>query len=124
MIKSVYQVYDNMSKETMTGREIEAHILTKAANKLKLCQSTWNSSGKAETLKDALAFNQKIWNLLQAELSRGDHPLPKKLRQDILNLSIFIDRRSFEIMAHPDLDKLTALININLNIASGLRGSV
>jgi flagellar biosynthesis activator protein FlaF len=124
MIKSVYQVYDSMSKETMTGREIEAHVLTKAANKLKLCQSAWDSPSKTENLKDALAFNQKVWSLLQAELSRDDHPLPRKLRQDILSLSIFIDRRSFEIMAQPNPGKLTALININLNIASGLRGSM
>jgi flagellar protein FlaF len=44
------------------------------------------------------------------------------LKQDLLSLSVFIDKRIFEVMAYPNPEKLTAIININLNIAAGLRG--
>jgi len=40
---------------------------------------------------------------------------------DLLKLSAFIDRRILETMADPSPEKLTAIININRNIAAGLR---
>lgn len=53
---------------------------------------------------------------------KEDSPLPRQLRADILSLSKFIDGRIFEVMASPDPEKLNVIININLNIAAGLRG--
>jgi flagellar protein FlaF len=47
--------------------------------------------------------------------------MPKNLREDILNLSIFIDKRLFEVLAFPDPEKLAIVIDINFNIAAGLR---
>jgi flagellar protein FlaF len=42
---------------------------------------------------------------------------------DGLRLSAFVDRRIFETLAAPAPEKLEAIININNNIAAGLRGS-
>ena len=61
--------------------------------------------------------------MFQSELSREDNPLPQKLRVDILRLAAFIDKRIFEIMAYPDPEKLNIIININQNLAAGLRGA-
>jgi len=55
--------------------------------------------------------------------SREDHELPKKLRLDILRLAAFIDRRIFETMAFPSPEKLKIVIDINNNLAAGLRSS-
>jgi flagellar protein FlaF len=74
-------------------------------------------------LEEALKYNQKIWTLFQAELAKPDNPLPKKLREDLLSLSAFVDKRIFELLSFPTPEKLTAIININLNIAAGLRGT-
>ncbi len=43
-----------------------------------------------------------------------------ELRRDLLRLSGFVDKRTFEIMAEPEADKLIVLIDINRNIATGL----
>jgi flagellar protein FlaF len=43
------------------------------------------------------------------------------LKRDLLRLSIFVDQRTLETLAHPSPEKLTILININHNIAAGLR---
>ncbi len=51
-----------------------------------------------------------------------DNPLPKELREDILSLSTFIDKRIIDIMAFPSPEKLTTIININMSLAFGLRG--
>jgi flagellar protein FlaF len=56
-------------------------------------------------------------------LSDPKNPLPKKLKEDLLSLSAFIDTRIFDILSFPSPEKLNAIINININIAAGLRGS-
>jgi flagellar protein FlaF len=117
------ETYRNMQKTTLSGRDLEAEILSKAALKLKYCQNNWDDPGREETLDEALKFNQKIWTLFQSELAKPENPLPKKLKEDLLSLSIFIDKRIFEIMSFPEPEKLNAIININLNIAAGLKGS-
>jgi len=115
--------YKQTIKSTLSGRELEASILSKAARLLKSCQEHWNEDGHFKRLDEALTFNQKVWTIFQDELIREDNPLPAELRGDILNLSVFIDKRIIEIMHDPSPDKLDIIININFNLAAGLRGS-
>jgi len=123
MYASQLQAYRNIQKVTMNDRELEASVLAKAALMLKSCQENWDAEDRDLKLKEALRFNQMLWSVLQTDLSKEDHHLPKNLREDILSLSLFIDKRIFEIMAHPTPEKLGILIDINLNIAAGLRDS-
>jgi flagellar biosynthesis activator protein FlaF len=116
--------YRKMYLAAQSGREVEASILSRAAFSLKKWKDQWHTEGRRAGLRAALKYNQRVWSILQAELVKPDNPLPQRLREDILSLSIFIDRRIFEIMADPSPDKLSAIIDINLNIAAGLRGSV
>jgi len=113
--------YTNMQKENLSGRELEASVLTRAGIMLKKVQENWKESSNLEQLTEAIKFNQKVWSFFQAELSDPENPLPKNLREDILNLSIFIDKRLYEILAFPDPEKLSIVIDINFNLAAGLR---
>ena len=115
--------YHRIQKETLSGPETEARVLTKAALKLQRCQENWDSDTRRTELEEAFEYNQQIWSIFQAELTKPDHPMDKELRQNILNLSIFIEKRTYEIMAYPDPGKLTAIININNSLAAGLRRS-
>jgi len=117
------ETYRNMQKATLSGRDLEAEVLSKAAYKLKYCQNNWDDPEREEMLDEALKYNQKIWTLFQSELAKDENPLPQKLKEDLLSLSAFIDKRIFEIMSFPSPEKLNAIININLNIAAGLKGS-
>jgi flagellar protein FlaF len=105
----------------MSGRETEARVLAKAAFMLRECQQNWQVSILEGKLDDALKFNQKVWSVFQGELAKENHPLPKKLKFDLLRLSAFIDKRIFETMAFPSPEKLEIVIRINENIAAGLR---
>lgn len=113
--------YTSMQKEHLTGRELEASVLSRAGLMLKQVQENWNEPGRDKKLLEAIKFNQKVWSFFQAELSDPENPLPKNLREDILNLSIFIDKRLFEVLAFPDPEKLAIVIDIDFNIAAGLR---
>jgi len=118
---SAIREYVGIQKESMSGRELEASVLTKAGLMLKACQDNWDAPDRETKLLDAIKFNQKVWSFFQAELSEPSNPLPRKLREDILNLSLFLDKRFFEVMAYPDPEKLSIAIDINFNIAAGLR---
>ena len=117
------QAYRTVQKTTMSGRELEASVLTKGALLLQQCQNSWDDDNRDAWLADAVKYNQTIWSIFQSELSKPDNPLPKKLREDILSLSLFVDKRLFEIMTNPAPEKLNIVININLNLAAGLRSA-
>jgi len=113
--------YKKVEQETISGSEVEAAVLIKAANKLEECQKNWDTDERESKLDESLKFNQLIWSIFQSELAAEDNPLPKDLRINLLRLSSFIDGRSLDTMAYPASEKLTILININRNIAAGLR---
>ena len=115
--------YRQTIKTTISGRDLEASILTKAALLLKECQEHWDEEGHFRQLDEALRFNQRIWTIFQDELVKDDNPMPKEIRENILSLSVFIDNRLIQVMAHPEPEKLKMIIDINLNLAAGLRGS-
>lgn len=120
MSTNPYNTYQNINKENMSPRELEASILTKAGAMLKRCQENWTDAVRDMKLDDALKFNQKVWSFFQAELTDPENPLPLELKSNILNLSIFIDKSIYDIMAYPEPEKLTTIIDINLNLAAGL----
>jgi len=123
MYATQMQAYKSVQKSTLTGRDVEAAALTNAALKLSQCKELWGDEGHFQRLDEALRTNQRIWTIFQTEAAREDNPLPELVRKNILTLSLFIDRRIIEVMAQPAPDKLDIIINININIAAGLRGS-
>ncbi|MBU5611481.1 flagellar biosynthesis regulator FlaF [Geomonas azotofigens] len=113
--------YVGIQKESMSGRELEASVLTKAGLMLKAVQENWDAPDREAKMLEAIKYNQKVWSFFQAELTEPGHPMPKQLREDLLNLSLFVDKRFFEVMAFPTAEKLSIVIDINFNIAAGLR---
>ncbi|MEN6421767.1 MAG: flagellar biosynthesis regulator FlaF [Smithella sp.] len=111
------------TNENMSGRDIEAAALTRCALMLSACQNNWNAVGRDAHLIEALRNNQMVWSILQSELANDDNPLPIEVRNNLLTLSVFIDKRIIDVMASPAPEKLQILIDINLNLAAGLRGS-
>jgi len=117
------KAYETVNKNTISGRETEARVLTQAALKLLKVQQNWHAKNRDALLDDALHYNQQLWSLLQTELANPDNPLPNKIRLDVLRLSSFMDRRLYDTMAFPSPEKLDIIIKINQNLAAGLRGS-
>ena len=107
--------YQDIEKETLSGRELEASVLKKAATRLRAVRDQWGQPNTNVLLEEVLRYNQRIWTLLQVELVSPDNPLPHEIKQNLLTLSVFIDKRTFETMAYPSPDKLDVLININHN---------
>ena len=45
------RAYESVNQVTMSGREVEAAVLTKAARKLRECQEKWDAPNLAEKLE-------------------------------------------------------------------------
>ena len=115
--------YRQVQKTALTDRELEAAVLMKAAAMLKRCQVNWDAADREESLGKALRYNQLLWSFFQSALVDPKNPLPDQMKEDILRLSMFIDKRIFEILSYPAPEKISIIIDINMNIAEGLRAA-
>ena len=69
-----------------------------------------------------MRLNWRLWTIIQAELLEPECQVPQEIRQNLLNLSNFIDKRSVELISKPHPDKIGVLVNINRHIGAGLLG--
>jgi flagellar protein FlaF len=112
--------YSKVAQATQSPKELEAHILMKAATRLQAIRDDWD--GRSKDLDDALTYNRKLWTVLVTSVMRPENPLPAPLKQNIANLGLFIFNHTLSLMSDAKADRLGILISINRDIAAGLRG--
>jgi flagellar protein FlaF len=108
------------AQATVSPRELEASLLIKAATRLQSVADDW--AGRSGELDEALTYNRKLWTLLVSAVIAEDNPLPIGIKQNILALANFIFNQTFSIAANPQPAGLGVLVNINRDVAAGLRG--
>lgn len=113
--------YQQTAKTVETPREREAALLVKAAMSLQRVRDDWENA--YPELNAALTFNRKIWTVFLTSVTRDDSPLPPPLRQSIANLGLYVMNETREQFEAPNQAKLNSLININRQLAAGLRGT-
>lgn len=121
MPKNPLNAYEKVRKQTVSGREIEASVLEKGAIRLRRCQENWKPNQFDRDLDEALRFNQRVWDIFNSDWQNPDNSLPREIRQDLLSLSVFVRKTTLDVMADPEPKKLDVLIQINENLAHGLR---
>jgi flagellar protein FlaF len=72
-------------------------------------------------ISQALRFNQLFWTILQADIANPDNALPNEIKANIMSLSLFVDKQTLRPVNSIDLSDLEVLIDINRNLAMGLR---
>lgn len=98
-------------------RDVEAWGLTEAARRLIHARQ---SPDNPELLRQALSLNQRLWTIFQTSMVDPECPLPRDVRDNILTLSIIVDRQTFDRLIDLDTTKLDRLIDINRAVATGL----
>lgn len=117
---SQMNAYQKVQKITVDSRTQQARVLNDAAWRIQDAKNNWGDGVK---LHEALQFNLRFWTIVQADAMAEDCPFDKALRINILRLSSWVDRRTYEIYEEPSPEKLDSLITINQNIAQGLLGN-
>ena len=112
---SAVSAYGQTVKRAETPNDIDAMVLTKAAEKLANVQASPND----DIFEEVLLYNQLIWTVIQSEMTEA-HPLPLEIKANLISLSLFIDNQTDKAIGARDPKMLDSLININRNIAAGL----
>jgi flagellar biosynthesis activator protein FlaF len=112
-------VYARTAKEVADPRGLEADLLLKAAARLQAVQDSWTDEQRS--LSEAILYNRRLWLVFMDAVMREDNRLPVAVRQNILNLGVFVMAETFSLMTKPKPEHLANLIRINRGIASGLR---
>lgn len=112
------QRYSNNEVNSLNQAELETRALIKSASLLNGIKENWDS--RIGELNDVLERNRKLWTIIVSAMQDEDCPQPKEVRANIINLGLFIFKRTMDIMIEPKPESLNVLIDINMNIAKGL----
>ncbi len=118
-MQSAAQAYAKVAARAAKPRELESLTLLKAAERLQAVHDAWDE--KQSELADALHYNRKLWTIFLAAVTGPDSELPVEIRQNIATLGVFVMQQTMAMLADPRRDQATSLININRQIAAGLR---
>jgi flagellar protein FlaF len=123
-MQSAAQAYKSVARQTSSPRELEATLLLQAAARLQAGQETWGDmpGGVKAKLDDALLYNRKLWSVFVSDMADANHPMPRELRQNFVNIGLFVMNHTVSVMSNPRPERLGSLININREIAAGLLG--
>ncbi len=109
--------YRSSQKLGAEARQTEARALLETARALSEARDNIED---LDSFRAALRLNWRLWTIFQSDVSSVENPLPDEIKQNILNLSVFIDKHTVDALAKPEARKLKVLIDINRNIAGGL----
>ena len=121
MQHSAAHAYQQVGKQTVSPRVLEANLLSRAAAQMQIVRDDWDN--RRHELRDALLFNRKLWNIFLTSVTGESSQLPDKLRENIANLGLFVMKQTVSMQDNPIPGKLDTLININRELAAGLRAA-
>jgi flagellar biosynthesis activator protein FlaF len=114
------QAYQQTAKAVESPREREAVLLMRAAAMMQTLRDNWDAG--EETIRPTMLFNRKLWSVFLTSATSEESPLPVQARQNIANLGLYVMNQTREMLLQPAPEKLDTLININRQLAGGLRG--
>ena len=115
------QTYARTAQKTGHPRELEAQLLMRAAAKLQAVKD--DAGGQDGEVVSALRYNRRLWLVFASSIGKPENPLPREIKQNVANLANFIINHSMRLetdSAHAQ-ERVGVLININREIAAGLR---
>jgi flagellar biosynthesis activator protein FlaF len=115
------QAYAKIAQATGSPRELEAQLLMRAAAKLQAIKDA--SSRQDGEVVSAIRYNRRLWLVFASSIGKPENPLPSEIKRNVANLANFIINHSMKIESDSSdaQDRVGVLININREIAAGLR---
>lgn len=118
------KAYAKIANEVADPRELEARLLLDAAAKLQAVLDRWDSKASPRVgpngLAEALLYNRRLWLIFIDAVMSDQNELPVEIRQNILNLSVFVMGETYSLMTAPKPHHAANLIKINRALSAGL----
>lgn len=120
-MRNAAQTYAKNAQTTGNPRELEAQLLMRAAAKLQAVHD--RSVSESNEVVSALRYNRRLWILFGGSVGRPENPLPAEIKKNLSNLANFVVKHSMtlETATADSAERVGVLININREIAAGLR---
>jgi flagellar protein FlaF len=117
------QTYNKTAQKTGHPRELEAQLLMRAAAKLQAVKD--GGANENDEIVSAIRYNRKLWLVFASSIGKSENPLPREIKQNVANLANFIINHSMKLESDSKhaADRIGVLININREIAAGLRSN-
>ncbi|PCJ90273.1 MAG: flagellar protein FlaF [Hyphomicrobiales bacterium] len=112
-------LYQKTQQATVSPRQLESRLLLKAASRLEAISR--EETPDRDALREALAYNKKLWTIFVSAVTKEDSELPKTVRENITNLGLFVFKHSITAERNIESGSLKPLVNINREVAAGLR---
>ena len=115
------QAYAKTAQATGSPRELEAQLLMRAAAKLQAIKESAN--GGDNDAVSAIRYNRRLWLVFANSIGKPENPLPREIKLNLANLANFVINHSMKLETESarTQERLGVLININREIAAGLR---
>jgi flagellar protein FlaF len=113
--------YRQNARSGLSGRRAEAALLLQCAQDLQA--AVVDATVDIDRLTPAAAQNRRVWSLIAADVTEPECPLPGELRQNIVNISVFMLEETLRALVDPRPERLEPLIRLNRTIAEGLQGA-
>ena len=118
-MQEAINAYAQTTNTALEPRQIDAAALIKAATLMQELKDNWESQKGA--LDDVLQFNRKLWTIFASSMADETHGLPLDVKNNVASLGVFVFKHTVDILKEPSPEKLDTLININHELAKGLR---
>lgn len=118
---SAIGAYRNTLLATGDAKAVEAAVFAHVNSELTAAMHRRESDWPGYVA--ALAKNLRLWTALSADVMSSENKLSDEMRGQILALSKFVRTRSMEILRLEKNVDAASLLEINANIAAGLRNT-
>lgn len=116
------KTYAKNAQQTGNPRELEAQLLMRAAAKLQAIHD--RAVVESQEVVSALRYNRRLWLVFGGSIGRPENPLPDEIKRNLANLANFVINHSMKLETSTETsaaERVGVLININREIAAGLR---
>ena len=127
-MNAALQAYAATARTGLTGRALEAAVLTRCATDLQRASASLSADDPDAhfALIQALERNRQAWRIFAMQARDDDSPLPAEIRRNLLVTATFVFARTADICETTDLSTLgplvRPLVECNRLLAAGLEG--
>jgi len=125
-MNAALQAYAATARTGLTGRALEAAVLTRCATELQRAAQATDGPDARFALIQALERNRQAWRIFAAQARDADSPLPAGIRRNLLVTATFVFARTAEICDTTDGSSVAPLVrplvDCNRLLAAGLEG--
>lgn len=115
--KTPLDAYEAVQRSAQPLRQAESQAFARAANALEdACRPPVDRA----RLGTALRKNQLLWTMVQDEAASPLNRLDRAVKDDLLRLSLYVDRQTLIALASGDPRDVQGLVAVDRSIAQGL----